>query len=289
MCTHCPMVYSLHGLWGKHAVCKFLLAYLGSVTVFLETLRHAFQIGGFRAGLSHIAALSFGDNHFYRPSSLIDFRKSECVFVENEFEFFTKLLPEISPREIENALFQAKSLQLSSAEFDESGLEHPKNWNSGCKLQLVLGTAILILKPETVVETGTANGVSATSIAKALESLDKGHLWTVDVLPNVGRQIPQNLRSRITFVQTNGSAGETRQKLQNVRKHNDPSIFLHDSDHSYSGQYSDYETAEVLGFPFIFSDDIDSSLAFIHFNIQNKVVLIDGTKMIGAGRLRKND
>lgn len=257
--------------------------------MFLKTLRHALQMGGFRAGLGHISSLSFGGGDFFRPSSLIDFRKSDCLFAENEFEFLSLLLPEFSSGEIENALQIAKSFNLSSINFKVTDLEHPKNWNSGDKLQLLLKAAILILKPETVVETGTANGVSATSIAEVLESLGQGNLWTVDVLPNVGRHIPDSLRSRITFVLTNGSAQDTHLKLQNIRKHEDPSIFLHDSDHSYSGQYSDYETARDLGFPFVFSDDIDSSLAFIHFDFQNKVYLIDGNKIVGAGRITHHD
>lgn len=255
----------------------------------LKTMRHAYQIGGFRAGLGHISSLLFGGGDFYRPSSLIDFRKSDCLFAENESEFLTLLLPEYSSNEIEKALLLAKSFNLSSSNFKVTNLEHPKNWNSGEKLQLLLKAAILILRPETVVETGTANGVSATSIAEILNFLDRGNLWTVDVLPNVGRHIPKSLSSRINFVLTNGSTSDTRHKLQNIRKHEDPSIFLHDSDHSYSGQYSDYETARDLGFPFVFSDDIDSSLAFIHFNFQNKVYLVDGNKIVGAGRFIRHD
>jgi|688.fasta_scaffold415084_2 hypothetical protein len=256
---------------------------------FLGSLQIAFRKGGLLAGFSHVSSLALGDSVYFRPSSLVDFRRAGCIIAPDELSFLAALFPEKSSLVIENAIDAAKLELLTAAETGQENFLHPSNWNSGLKLQLVLKASIFMLKPQTVVETGTANGASAASIVQTLENVSRGHLWTVDVLSNVGSLIPENLRARVTFVKTDGSKNDTRKKLSDTRASNDHSIFLHDSDHSYFGQYSDYETARVLGFPVVFSDDVDASFAFLHFDFDRKVCMVDGSKLIGAGRLRENE
>lgn len=65
-------------------------------------------------------------------------------------------------------------------------------------------------------------------------------------------------------------------------------IFLHDSDHSYPNQMSDYETAKELGFNLLVSDDVDASLAFCDFSGKEGSIMLDGSKIIGVQVLQIN-
>lgn len=64
----------------------------------------------------------------------------------------------------------------------------------------VLYALIRALKPESVLEIGTAEGCSATHILTALEKNQRGHLTSIDIDTDAGVKIPAALRKRWTFV-----------------------------------------------------------------------------------------
>ena len=90
------------------------------------------------------------------------------------------------------------------------------------------------------------------------------------------------MRSRVSFIQVSGDEKDFKKKLQDLEFDSEPSIFLHDADHSYLGQESDYRLAEEMGFDLILSDDVDASLAFCDFAGSKGQVFYDAPKFIGA-------
>ena len=98
-------------------------------------------------------------------------------------------------------------------------------------------------KPDIVVETGVASGVSSSHILGALEKNKHGQLYSID-LPSgrenrSGWMIPDYLIHRWHL--TKGRSSETLEPL--LKKVTEINIFLHDSDHSYQNMMWEFETA----------------------------------------------
>ena len=247
-----------------------------------RTIFEALRYGGIRAGLAHISARIFGDPRFLRPASSIDFRHFGLNSSDTLNQFIKVLLPSKSENEISEALSTARTgidLLITSSSIE---LEFPERWNSGKNLQYLLGAMVILLKPSVVVETGTANGASAAAISLALEHNQSGHLWSYDIEPTTGQLVPQYLRKRVSFVQVSGLESDFARELSKLDLKSGKSIFLHDSDHSYVGQKSDYQLASRLGFNYILSDDVDTSLAFCDFARNEGKIFYDAPKFIGA-------
>ncbi len=68
----------------------------------------------------------------------------------------------------------------------------------------VVYALVRALRPAQVVEVGVASGGTSTHILSALEVNGKGKLWSIDIAPDCGLNVPENLRHRWTFV--NGDA-----------------------------------------------------------------------------------
>jgi predicted O-methyltransferase YrrM len=91
-------------------------------------------------------------------------------------------------------------------------------------------------KPQVVVETGVANGVTSTFILQALEVNGSGELHSIDLPPlavydgsEVGSLIPQNLRHRWRL-----NLGSSRRLLPPLAERlGKIDMFVHDSLHSY--------------------------------------------------------
>jgi predicted O-methyltransferase YrrM len=108
---------------------------------------------------------------------------------------------------------------------------------------------VSLLKPEIVIETGVAAGVSSAYILKALDRNGQGHLISIDigqkefdgiVLPSdkpVGWLVPDELRERWTL-----KIGSSRQLLQPLLEEEEVDVFLHDSEHSYENMMFEFET-----------------------------------------------
>ena len=91
------------------------------------------------------------------------------------------------------------------------------------------------LRPEKVVETGVARGVTSRVILEALDRQRAGHLWSID-LPTmdagldreIGVAVPERLRSRWTYIQ-----GTSHQRLPRLLSAIAPiDLFVHDSSHT---------------------------------------------------------
>jgi hypothetical protein len=237
---------------------------------------------GFSGLIVHLTTRIFGEAHFLRPASSIDFKSLKMDQFISLQTLIGSLLPHVDVDEIKSKLAESEEF-LKAQEVRGSGsLEFPDRWNSGIHLQLLLFAFVRLAKPEIVVETGTANGASANAIAGALKKNNFGKLITFDIEKSGAPLVADGLRSWIEFVQTDGSDTFLKNYMSQMMPKSEPTLFLHDADHSYLGQIKDYHAAKELSFSYIFSDDVDTSLAFCDFAGSSGKVFFDAPKFIGC-------
>ena len=167
---------------------------------------------------------------------------------------------------------------------------------------LILYSLVRELKPDTIIETGVASGVSSYFILKALAENNRGILISID-LPNlsdpkgyvnkdgrrdfvytppdrgVGWLVPQRLKSRWKLV-----FGNSLDLLPQIEVK--PDLFYHDSDHSYPVMMKEYDWAYNNGSKFILSDDISWSRAWMEFVTKNALSHVEVSDM-GVAAMRK--
>jgi hypothetical protein len=159
----------------------------------------------------------------------------------------------------------------------------------------ITASIVRLVSPETVVETGVAQGVTTASILYALELNKKGHLHSID-LPvlhedqhsYVGRLVPDELSSRWTL-----ELGPSRKLLERLAvRLGQFDVFLHDAEHSYESQFEEYRVAWRhlrLG-GILISDDVGNP-AFIEFaaSVDHHPYLVgDPHASSAVGLLRKS-
>jgi hypothetical protein len=145
------------------------------------------------------------------------------------------------------------------------------------------------LRPDTVVETGVAHGVTSRVILEGLERNRSGHLWSVD-LPavdpllhsEIGVAVPKHLRSRWTYVE--GTSRDRLRPLLATRRQVD--LFVHDSLHTRRNLRFELDSAWPVVRPggVVVVDDIDHNLGFQSF-IEQTVprAWFASTKVTGRG------
>jgi hypothetical protein len=151
------------------------------------------------------------------------------------------------------------------------GLASYRGWNDGDRAQ---AEAIWCLaahtRPEIVVETGVAHGLTSRVILECLQRNGTGQLWSVD-LPavdpalhhEIGIAVPAGLRSRWTYVE-----GTSRRRLPGlVRGLQRVDLFVHDSLHTARNTCFELDTVWPALAPggVAVVDDIDHSLGFSRF------------------------
>ena len=158
--------------------------------------------------------------------------------------------------------------------FENSGAFNPT-------FQSIIYALVRCFKPQHVVETGVANGVSSTILLTAINKNKMGTLNSIDlpvsfwentpyrkfdkvkVKKEVGWLVPTDLRNRWKL--TLGSSKEKLPKILNEIK--ECGIFLHDSEHSFDNMMFEFNTS----WPYIpkkgmlLADDVDRNDAFENF------------------------
>ncbi|MFH1639899.1 MAG: class I SAM-dependent methyltransferase [Chloroflexota bacterium] len=161
--------------------------------------------------------------------------------------------------------------------------------NIGTTLGTVLYTLCRIQKPDAVVETGVASGVSSAYILCALQENGHGELYSIDLTweetarypgrslhsapdgaswerqgeRQSGWIIPDYLRHRWHLIQ-----GKSSEKLPPLLEElGTIDIFLHDSEHSYRNMLREYRTAwaHLKAGGILLSHNIDMTDAFSDF------------------------
>jgi len=250
----------------------------------LNRFRFTLKIYGILGLLRFTLARTFGQSNLMRPASTVDIRSAGLDFSHDVREFVTSLLGESSNLLTEEIMLEAAEVN-SMIELRAKELEgaFPTNWNSEEQLRVALYLLVRILKPALVVETGTANGSSAAAICAGMAANNSGVLVSVDIKDSSARLVSEKNREFLNLRKTNGTERELREVcVAAISQWTGVKLFLHDSDHSYFGQYSDYKVATDLGFDIILSDDIDASLAFADFAGQAGKALFDTRKIIGG-------
>ena len=135
----------------------------------------------------------------------------------------------------------------------------------------VLRGVVLHTRPEVVIETGVAHGVTSRIVLEALGQNDSGHLWSVD-LPfpfdhrlhgETGIVVPDACRSRWSYLE-----GSSKQRLPPLAAEvGHVELFIHDSLHTAENTLFEMEQAASVmsagGVMLI--DDIDSHAGFASF------------------------
>jgi len=127
-----------------------------------------------------------------------------------------------------------------------------------------------ILKPEKIIETGVAYGLTSAYILQALHENKKGTLYSIDYVfrpweskSMIGALIPDNLRDRWKLIY--GSSSQKLKKL--LISLGSVDIFFHDSLHTFDNMTFEFNTAWpfIRKEGFLLSDDIASNAAFYEF------------------------
>jgi predicted O-methyltransferase YrrM len=126
------------------------------------------------------------------------------------------------------------------------------------------------LRPQRVVETGVARGITSRIVLEGLERNGDGHLWSID-LPllrshwhdQTAAAVPLSLRPRWTYVR-----GSSRRRLPGLLAElGEIDLFVHDSAHTHANMAFEFETAWDALRPggVLVSHDIAANAAFSDF------------------------
>jgi predicted O-methyltransferase YrrM len=213
---------------------------------------------------------------------------------------FTKLSGklEVSPTAFLEALgWPADEVAKIADEFDEVAerLEHrytetetlfPSRWGVEASTGLTLYALTRLLQPNTVVETGVADGRSSFLILSALERNGHGTLHSFDVRPDAGSLA----RGHAQWNLTTSDAKDPRSTFTAALEQLDViDLFVHDSDHGYPNQMFEYESAwpKIPAGGVLASDDVDLAKAYVDFATSHELrpeFLFDSRKILGAVR-----
>jgi predicted O-methyltransferase YrrM len=140
------------------------------------------------------------------------------------------------------------------------------------------------LRPERIVETGVARGITSRILLESLERNGVGHLWSVD-LPmlrtpwhdHTAAAVPASLHGRWTYVR-----GSSRRRLAPLLAElGEIDLFVHDSAHTYANMRFEFETAWRALRPggVLVSHDIAANPAFSDFT-----AAVEAEPLVGRNR-----
>jgi len=156
-------------------------------------------------------------------------------------------------------------IHKSAARIETDDQDYPNFFNTNVGTLELLTKLIEEFRPSVVVETGVANGRSTRQILSAFKQfeLQNSRLISMDIDSNV---VKADLRENEQFeFRLIDSPIKFKIEMANIFYCN---IFYHDSDHSYSSQMMEYETAWEILDPengILISDDVNWSNAFRDF------------------------
>jgi hypothetical protein len=142
--------------------------------------------------------------------------------------------------------------------------------NADFRLARLCYIACRAVRPQAVVETGVAYGVTSSFVLKALDANNRGHLYSIDLPPlaaaaetSVGRLVPEQLRSRWTLLR-----GTSRRVLPSLLGQlGKVDVFIHDSLHTFRNMSAEFAGAHAhRADPFVLiADDIEANGAFAEY------------------------
>ncbi|NJC72792.1 class I SAM-dependent methyltransferase [Planosporangium thailandense] len=142
--------------------------------------------------------------------------------------------------------------------------------DAGAALARTVWTVARHLRPERVVETGVARGVTTSVLLEAMERNGRGALWSID-LPDLSlawrgeasAAVRPELRRRWTYVR-----GSSRRFLPTVlARLGSIQLFVHDGLHTHGNMLFEFGTVwrYLSAGGVLLADDVDGNGAFTHF------------------------
>ncbi len=213
--------------------------------------------------------------------------------VQNAAENFIKNMTNADAAEIQKYITEIELNREFHNRLEEnrSNFGRRRHFSWGLGIGTTLGMVLYALcrrqKPDIVVETGVASGMSSSYILCALQKTEHGELYSIDlpwpetitypgryfmsahvstVVPREkqsGWIIPDYLRHRWQIIQ-----GRSSEKLAPLlEKVGTVDIFLHDSEHSYQNMLWEFQTAwaHLKAGGLLLSHNIDTNNAFSDF------------------------
>jgi len=157
-----------------------------------------------------------------------------------------------------------------AAELQASGHVLGKGYDGGRALAEVAFAAVRMLKPDVVVETGVARGITSRVILEAMMRNGVGHLHSIDLPPlasgwegDSATAVSAAVKSRWTYVR-----GASRRRLEPLLRQVGPvPMFIHDSLHTYKNMQYELQTGARYLRPggLILCDDIEDNESFSDF------------------------
>jgi len=189
----------------------------------------------------------------------------------------------LTPEEIREEFAECRS-ELAGR-YARRSLVYPVKWGLEESSSFLLYGITRLLKPQTVLETGVANGHSTFLLLKALEANGKGHLHSVDVGRDVGGLLERERANWSLNVLDTKDPSRSFSSLLDALPSLD--LFLHDSDHSYRWQEWELSciTPKLSSGGVVAFDDADSSWAFLDHCANSgtrPVLLLDRRKVFGV-------
>jgi len=234
-----------------------------------------------------------------RGSSIIQFiNRKHYKNISNIYGSYivkhTEFLKEFSNIELENIINiydEAKDICINSKSVNSI---IPKEFDASDELSKLCYCIVRIKKPLKVVETGVGRGVTSFYILEAMRKNGRGRLYSID-LPwlrfgakkSIGCLIPEHLRARWTLIFGPGEL-EMKKLYKEIESID---MFLHDSDHKYNIQKSEYNVAfSWLNMGGIMvSDDVNNNALYEIYNeYGGKLFMIKQSKKTDIGILLKN-
>jgi len=183
---------------------------------------------------------------------------------------FTRDLTGADNTEIQRYLSEISENNEYKNSLEKNRISYGSNRFSGWGIGTTLGTVLYVLcrmvKPDVVIETGVASGVSSSYILCGLHENNNGILYSIDLSWRKGQSgwlVPGYLRYRWQLII--GSSSDKLLPLLNDLKTID--IFLHDSEHTYQNMNFEFQAAWMYLKPggLLLSHNIDASDAFSDF------------------------
>jgi predicted O-methyltransferase YrrM len=155
--------------------------------------------------------------------------------------------------------------------YDNTETVFPIEWKMDDGSLFLIHCIVRLTKPETILETGVANGHSSFYILRALSLNGKGTLWSTDISTDAGSLISQSDRANwhLKVLDSRNAMHSFRNLVNEIGKID---LFIHDSgDHNYRLQSTEYEQVLPRMPPgsILASDDVDASYAFVDFSRKN--------------------
>jgi predicted O-methyltransferase YrrM len=180
--------------------------------------------------------------------------------------------------------FEALWLELAGR-YSERTTRYPQEYGIEQGSAFLLYALVRILKPNTILETGVANGHSSFFILNALRTNGAGLLHSIDRSTDVG-ELLDNTERQYWRLHVLSSSGLKKSFLEILETLPALDLFLHDSDHTYAWQAFELDAAFKKLAPggIVACDDCDSSYAFLDFCREAAVqptIVVETRKIFG--------